>query len=308
MVKKKLTEIEKKIKNTILPVIDYSHQKSVSYSQFSIYQQCPHRWSLENVYGCKIYKPNINLIFGTAFHETLQSYIETMYNESGAAADKMNLHELLQTKLSTVYSEEYKKTGAHFSTPKEMGEFYEDGIAILDWIKKNRNKIFTIRKVRLLGIEFPLILEVVNNIYYKAYIDFALYDEDLDKVYIFDIKTSTYSSKQYRQDKLKQQQLLSYKLYFSKQYGYPLDKIDVQFFVVKRKIQENSEFPQPRASLFSISSGKTSLNLFEANFQTFIKDCFDESGKPQIKSYIKNIGENSCKWCPFRDNNELCSR
>jgi hypothetical protein len=42
--------------------------------------------------------------------------------------------------------------------------------------------------------------------------------------------------------------------------------------------------------------------------ESFIKDCFDESGKPQIKSYLKNIGESSCKWCPYADKPELCDK
>jgi hypothetical protein len=41
---------------------------------------------------------------------------------------------------------------------------------------------------------------------------------------------------------------------------------------------------------------------------SFIKECFDESGKYQIKSYIKNIGEASCKWCPYADKPELCDK
>jgi hypothetical protein len=37
------------------------------------------------------------------------------------------------------------------------------------------------------------------------------------------------------------------------------------------------------------------------SFQSFIKDCFDDVGKPKIKSYLKNVGEKSCKWCPYKD-------
>ena len=41
---------------------------------------------------------------------------------------------------------------------------------------------------------------------------------------------------------------------------------------------------------------------------SFLKDCFDENGKYQIKTYNKNVGEKSCKWCPFRDKPDLCDK
>ncbi len=309
MVKKKLTDIELKIKNHQPPEINYKYSRTVSYSQFSNWASCPHRWYLTYVENKLPYQASIHTVFGTAFHETLQDYIKVMYEESGAAADRMDLHNLFQMKFSTVYSEEYKKAGSHFSSPQEMGEFYEDGIAILDWIKKNRNKIFTIRKVRLLGIELPLILKLANNIYYKAYIDFALYDEELNKIYIYDIKTSTRGWSDYeKKDDAKVAQILLYKQYFSEQYQVEVDSIEVEYFIVKRKIYENAEYPIPRASSFKPASGKLKRKQAVESFQSFIKDCFDESGKPQIKSYIKNVGESSCKWCPFTDNKELCDK
>ena len=49
MAKSKLTEIELTIKKHILPTVDNSYQRSVSYSQFSLYSQCPHRWALKYV-------------------------------------------------------------------------------------------------------------------------------------------------------------------------------------------------------------------------------------------------------------------
>jgi hypothetical protein len=309
MAKSKLSEIELRIKNHTPPEINYSFQRSVSYSQFSIHQQCPHRWSLEYVYGHKIYKPNINLIFGTAFHETLQKYIDVMYTESGAAADRMDLETLFTERFREVYSTEYEKTKEHFSNAQEMREFFNDGVAILKWIKARRNKLFTIRKVKLLGIEMPLLVGLTKNVYLKGYIDFILYDEELKKVYIYDIKTSTRGwGDREKKDDNKIAQILLYKEYFGRQFGFDVDNIEVEYFIVKRKIWEESEFPIPRVQSFKPASGKTKRKQAVESLNNFIKDCFDEGGKPQIKSYLKNIGESSCKWCPYRDDNELCKR
>ena len=309
MAKKKSTEIELKIKNYQKPEINHAYQRSVSYSQFSMWVSCPHKWYLTYVENKQPYQASIHTVFGTAFHETLQDYITVMYNESGAAADRMDLIELFQDKFRTVYSKEYKAAGAHFSSPIEMGEFFEDASVILQFIKKNRNKLFTIRKVRLLGIEIPLLINVANNIFLKGFIDFVLYDEDLDKIYIYDIKTSTRGwSDSEKKDDNKIAQILLYKEYFSKQFETDIDKIEVEYFIVRRKIYEQSEYNIPRTQHFKPASGKNKRKQAVENFQAFIKDCFDESGKPQIKSYIKNVGESSCKWCPYKDSPNICNK
>lgn len=309
MAKKKLSEIELKIKNYQKPEINHAFQKSVSYSQFSMWASCPHKWYLTYVENKQPYQASIHTVFGTAFHETIQDYLTVMYNESGAAADRMDLINLFQTKFSEVYAKEYKAAGAHFTNAEEMGEFFEDAVAILNFIKKNRNKLFTIRKMRLLGIEIPLLLNVANNVFLKGFIDFVLYDEDLDKIYIYDIKTSTRGwGDREKKDDSKIAQILLYKEYFSRQFGTDVEKIEVEYFIVKRKIWEQSEYPTPRTQSFKPASGKNKRKQAVDNFQAFIKDCFDEVGKPQVKSYLKNVGESSCKWCPYKDLPELCDK
>ena len=307
--KKKYTEIELKIKNYIAPEINHAFQKSVSYSQYSMWAACPHRWALKYIENKEPYQASIHTVFGTAFHETLQDYIKVMYEESGAKADKIDLISLFQSKFSEVYSKEYKAAGTHFTTAEQMGEFFDDAQAILQYIQKNRNKIFTIRKMRLLGIELPLLLNISKDIYYKAFIDFALYDEDLNKVYIYDIKTSTrgWSDSEKRDDQ-KIAQILLYKEYFAKQFGWDVEQIEVEFLIVKRKIYEKAEYPIPRLQSFRPASGKNKRRNAVDNFQAFIKDCFDEIGKPKIKSYLKNVGESSCKWCPYKDDLNLCDK
>jgi len=307
--KKKISDVELKIKNYQPPEINHTFQRSVSYSQYSMWAKCPHQWYLTYVENKQPYQASIHTVFGTAFHNTLQEYINVMYLKSGTAADKMDLEELFRVNFSTTYSEEYKKAGTHFTTPQEMGEFYDDGVAILKWIQKKRNRLFTIRKVKLLGIELPLVYKVKNNVYFQAFIDLILYDEDLGKVYIYDIKTSTrgWSDKE-KKDDTKIAQILLYKEYFSKQFDIDVDSIEVEFFIVKRKIWEDSEFPIPRVQSFKPASGKNKRTQASERFRAFVEDCFDEFGKPKIKSYVKVVGESSCKWCPFADKPDLCDK
>ena len=309
MAKSKLSEVELRVKNFTLPAINHAFQRTVSYSQFSMYSTCPHQWYLSYVENKQPYQASIHTVFGTSFHETLQEYINTMYNISGAAADKMDLEALFTERFREVYRREYEKVGEHFSNPLEMRDFFDDGIAILSWIKARRNKLFTIRKVKLLGIELPLLVGVSKNIFLKGFIDFILYDTELNKVYIYDIKTSTRGwGEREKKDDTKLSQILLYKEYFAKQFGLDVDRIEVEYFIVKRKIWENQEYPIPRVQSFKPASGKTKRKQAIDNFNAFVQDCFDESGKPKIKSYLKNVGESSCKWCPYADKPDLCNK
>ena len=54
----------------------------ISYSQLSMYSDCPLRWKLNYVDKLSVSESNIYLIFGTAMHTVLQKYLEIMYHDS----------------------------------------------------------------------------------------------------------------------------------------------------------------------------------------------------------------------------------
>lgn len=309
MAKRKLSDIELRFKGIEMQKLDYSYQSSVSFSQFSTYLKCPNQWYLTYIEKKTPYSETIHTIFGTAIHNTLQNYFKVMYNESGAKSDKLNLIEFFEEEFKNCYSKAYNKSKVHFSNAEQMAEFYEDGSNILKWIQKRRNKLFTIRNVVLIGIEVPITYNLKGNLYLSGYLDLILYDIDLDKLIVYDIKTSTkgWNDKD-KKDETKTSQLILYKEFLSRQYRIDIDKIDVEFFIVKRKIWENSEFPIPRVQTFTPTNGKTTRKKILDKFENFLKDCFDESGKPIKKSYIKNVSDFSCKWCPYKDNISLCDK
>ena len=161
----------KVIKNYKPQEINYAFQKTISYSQFSVYNECPHKWELQYKDGLQEYQPTIHTVFGTAMHNSIQRYITMMYEESGAAADRFDLEGLFEEEFGKTYREEYAKNKkVHFSDPVEMREFYEDGINILEWFKKHRNQFFTTRNVVLLGIEMPLMVGLTKNLFLKGII------------------------------------------------------------------------------------------------------------------------------------------
>ena len=309
MSKSKLTEIELKIKTTPKKEIDYKYHSTVSYSQYSIWRKCPYQWYLNYFKGLSSYSQSIHTIFGTSIHEAIQHYLKVLYSERGAAADREDIVSIFKEKFKILYKEEFERTKQHFSSPDEMKEFHDDGVDILEYFKKNRNKYFSTRNVVLLGVEMPLMVGLSKNLFLKGYIDFVLYDKDLDKVYIYDIKTSRqgWGSKD-KKDSIKIAQILLYKEYFAKQYDIDIDKIEVEFFIVKRKLWDSPDFIISRIQEFKPAAGKTKRKQASEAFNVFLTECFNGEGKMVDKEYPKIVSKSSCIYCPFANDSTLCNK
>lgn len=286
-----------------------SGEASISFSQIQLYNDCPRKWELMYKEGYKIYAPSIHLIFGTAFHETFQDYLQVFYDKSGVEADLMDLEDIFKTKLSDLYKKEYAKNkDLHFSSPEELGEFYEDGIAILGHLKKKRGEYFSKRGWHLVGIEMPLMIKPVTeyNVLFRGFIDLVLFHEGTKEYTIMDFKTS--KSGWYAKDKMndvKKSQLILYKEYFSKQYNVDSKKIGVEFFIVKRKLWENCDFPQKRVQSFVPPSGKNKTDKALNMVEDFLRECFNKNGTYINKSHEPKIN-GYCKYCPWFED-KLCS-
>jgi hypothetical protein len=253
------------------------------------------------------------MTFGTALHEAIQHYITTIYEQSGAAADRIDLKEYFEERFRETYLKDYKSNkNTHFSNSVEMNEFFEDGVEILKFIKKKRGGYFGKRGWHLVGCEVPLMVTPnpkYSNILYKGYLDVVLYNETLNKFKILDIKTSTrgWGDKE-KKDETKQFQLVLYKKYYSQQFNIPEDNIDVEFFIVKRKVWENSDFPISRIQEFRPAAGKVKLNKATNAINSFIEEVFNIDGSHNSKEYPPNPSAHNCKFCPFKDNKELCNK
>jgi len=310
---KKIPSIIKKIQDFKPVAVDYAFQKSISYSQLSMFLSCPKKWALQYRDGHKIPSFSINMTFGTAVHETLQNYLSVMYNESGVKADAINIEEYFEERFRENYAKGYKDNkNVHFSSPKEMREFYEDGLAILDFIKKKRGDYFSIKEWHLVGIEVPIIMapnKSHNNVLFNGFIDLVLFHEPTEKFVIYDIKTSGrgWSDKE-KKDEVKQFQILLYKQYFSEQFGVDIENIDVEFFIVKRKIWEQSEYPQKRVQQFVPANGKTKVKKAKVALDTFVDEVFNLDGSYKSTDFQATPSKSSCLYCQYKSKKEFCDK
>ena len=285
-----------------------AENKTVSYSQYSMYKNCQYQWYLSYVKKLQPFKPSIHLIFGTAFHETVQNYIQTMFDKSGAEADKIHLPTYFKTKLIGLY--QAHSAHGHFSTPEELTEFYDDAVAILEYFKSKRSLYFTKKNTKLIGIELPIlepVVEGMDTVKIKGFIDLVTYNKTVDKYTIYDFKTSTRGWSDYeKKDQTKINQILLYKRFFSQKLKVSEDKIDVQFFIVRRKINEEAEYVAKRIQEFIPANGTKKVKDAVEDFENFVKNVFTATGEYQEREYPKNIDK--CRFCPYLDRPDLCNR
>lgn len=290
-----------------------SDQKNISFSQFSVYESCPYRWHLTYAKGNYLFSASINTIFGTAIHEAIQEYLRVIFEVSAKEADKLDITGLFEQKFKEEYIKELKNNGGeHFSSKKEMMEFYEDGVQILEYFRKKRQVHFSNRKQKLLGMEIPInttIKEDSDVFIFNGYIDLVYKDSEDGTVYLEDMKTSTKGwSKYEKTDETKQAQLLLYKHYFSKQYEVPVEEIVPRFRILKRKLWENSDFPQSRIQIHEPANGTRKVSAAVQRLNLFINECYNPDGTAKEKNYKKAPSASNCRFCPFNDRPDLCDK
>ena len=266
-----------------------------------MYSDCPLRWKLNYVDKLRISESNIHLIFGTAMHEVLQTYLEVMYNDTIKRADMLNLEEMLQETMIKVFNRDKEAYGKDPCTKEQLREFFQDGCDILDFFKKRRGEYFSKKGYELIGCEVPVEMDLQKNLTWVGYLDIVMKDTVHDRIKIYDIKTSTMGwNKWMKADDNKTQQLLLYKQFYSKQYNHPIDRIDVEYFIVKRKLYENAKFPQKRVQKFIPASGTVSMNKVAKKLTKFIDEAFNEDGTHTKNELPPTPSKKTCRWCEFK--------
>jgi hypothetical protein len=282
-----------------------------------MWSTCPHKWKLTYIDKKATSSQSIHTIFGTSMHETIQWWLHTMFNKSIKDSEKLNLEECLQEQMMQNYAVAVaENNNEHFSNPGELREFYEDGVAILDFLKKRRVEYFTNQGYELVGIEIPLYIQASDSnekVFVNGFIDIVLRDIKNDRIIIIDIKTSTKGWNAYaKKDKIKASQLVLYKSYFAKQFGYDEEKIDIKYFIVKRKLIEGLMYPQKRIQIVIPPSGKPTRNKLLRDIENFIESGFNEDGTYKIDGTFPSISGGkampNCKYCEFASKEEFCPK
>jgi hypothetical protein len=278
----------------------------VSYSQYGMWTSCQQQFKLNYIDKLGESSANIHTIFGSSMHEVLQHFLSVMYGVSKKQALTLDLEAMLKDKLVEHFTtEKAKMSEGTPCTKAELEEFFGDGRHIIHYFKTKLDKLYTKSGFELVAIEMALNAEVKPGVNFVGFIDIVLKDISSGEIIIIDLKTSTRGWSQYQKnDKVKTSQMLLYKKFYSEKYDVPLDKIKVEYQILKRKISENSEFPIPRISKFIPPHGKPSVNNAWKGFMEFVDTVYDDGGLIRTDDFPTNKGK-ACDWCEFKTR-KLC--
>ena len=273
----------------------------VSYSQYGMWTSCQQQFKLSYIDKLGESSANIHTIFGSAMHETIQHFLSVMYGVSKKQALLLDVEGMLKEKLVEHFTtEKAKMTEGTPCTQIELEEFFGDGRQILHYFKTKLDKLYTKSGFELVSIELPLNAELRPGVNFVGFIDIVLKEVSSGKIIIIDLKTSTRGWNQYQKsDKVKTSQMLLYKKFYSEKYNVPLDKIEVEYQILKRKVSDTTEFTIPRISKFVPANGKPSVNAAWKGFMEFVDSVYDELGAVKQVDFPTNKSK-SCDWCEFK--------
>ncbi len=278
----------------------------VSYSQYSMWSSCPQQFKLNYIDGLGESSANIHTIFGSAMHETIQHFLSVMYGVTKKQALELDLEMMLKDKLVEHFTKEKEKlTEGTPCSREELEEFFGDGRHILQYFKKKLDSLYSKSGFELVAIEMPLNAKIKEGVYFIGFIDIVLKDISSGEIIIIDLKTSTSGWNKYQKaNKVKTSQMLLYKKFYSEKYDIPLEKIKVEYQILKRKLIENTEYNIPRISKFIPPNGKPSVNLAWKGFMEFVDSVYDDGGLIKTNDFPTNKSK-QCDWCEFKTR-KLC--
>lgn len=266
-----------------------------------MWRECNYKWKLNYVDKLGSFDQTIHTIFGTSVHRVLQDWLEQdLYGDKTQQyANTVDLGDKFRDILIEEAKPHMKTDNGFLFTRQELEEFYHQGCEIIQYVQKNQEKFFPTRDTKLFAIEHELKADINDHVYFIGYIDVVTYNEKTGDYVLYDLKTSSRGWNKYaKKDKKKTDQLLVYKMFFSKEFDVPLDKIKVVFTIMKRILFE-SQYPIPRVSEFVPPNGAPSLRKAWNSLSEFIDNAFIEGEYNSEQSATPS--KNNCRFCPFSE-------
>ena len=249
----------------------------ISYSEFKIWSECPHRHKLQYIDKLKSFKGNEFTAFGTAMHEVCEKVsLDTL---SGPAHAKLLFLKSFEKEIESLPED-------HKINEKLIKDMKVQGKELIPDIFPALGEYFG--KYEVVTAEEQLyepIKEFVKSEYnFKGFIDLIIKTED-GKYHVIDWKTCSWGwDSRKKANKLITYQLTLYKYYFAAKYNIDLENIETHFALLKRTGKKN------RVEIFRVTSGKRKT---ENALKALMNALYYINQKFHIKNRL------SCKYCDF---------
>jgi hypothetical protein len=265
---------------------------NMSYSHYSLYKECGHRYLLEHILEAPDSIPSIHSYFGEAIHDSLRKGVEHQLNEE----ERINNFKYVFKKLVMDNLKDYPEF-------HEMDTFTEQGVEVLKLIPTESLS----KKYIFIGAEYVIAENLYKNYYFKGFIDLVLKNKETGKYVIIDWKTSTsaWDVDKKTSNNIFLAQMRFYKYFYSKQKNIPLDDIECKYVVLNRLKDKNN----PDAGYGNIQN--VEINTDEKSIEEALNDLANTTRDIFIRKIFNKAKlekrKKACYFCPFKDNLKLCN-
>ena len=104
-------------------------------------------------------------------------------------------------------------------------------------------------------------------------------------------------NKYQKADKTKIAQMVLYKQFYAEQFNVDPEMIDIEYFIVRRKLPENSPYPVKRIQSFVPASGKPTRNKLTRSLNEFVSNGFNADGTHKVEGNFLAIAGKNNKHC-----------
>ena len=258
----------------------------ISFSEYSLFNQCGHRHLLEKRLALIQQPPSIHLYFGNAIHSALELSLKNGHNVE-------NMIDFFKSTFSKDMMDNMKET-ADFKN--NFYDFLEQGEQILRILEIE--KIFSDYEV--VSIEEALYENLYLKYYFKGFIDLVLRHKITRRYKIVDWKTSgtDWDVKKKKKDEIFLGQMRFYKFFWARKNQIELSNIDCGYIVLNRLRDKKDPKSYPgNIQEVDVDSTEDEIKISLEKLASTIKMIHVNQEFPKIK-HTSGVG--GCIFCPLK--------
>lgn len=263
-----------------------SDKVHISFSEFSLFNQCGHRHLLEKHLGILQQPPSIHLYFGNAVHASIENGLKGNLEIEGIV-------DFFRTTFAKDMMDNMKET-ADFKN--DFYNFLDQGEQILRVL--GLNQIF--EEYEIVAIEEALYENVLLKYYFKGFIDLVVRHKITKRYKIIDWKTSgaDWNINKKKKDEIFLAQMRFYKFFWAKKNNISLNEIDCGYVVLNRLTNKKDPKSTPgNIQRVNIDATNEEIKSSLEKLAITIKMIHIDKVFPKIKN-ISGFG--GCIFCPLK--------
>lgn len=232
----------------------YADKIHISFSEFSLFNQCGHKHLVEKHLKLIQPEPSVHLFFGNAIHAALEKSIK----------DNLGLSRRIDFFKRTFAKDmmDYMKNEPGFED--ELKLFLKQGVELLEILSIED----ILKKYKIVSVEEPIFEHIYGEFYFKGFIDLVVQDRETGEYFIIDWKTSgqKWNIKKKIEDNIFLCQMRFYKYFWARKNNVPLDDIKCEYIVLNRLKNKNKP-KSGTGGIQYVSVDSTKEEIFDSLYQ-----------------------------------------